>query len=94
MSRYIYLTCTYCISTAHPSFLTKLEIESVSVPIQILAPEADTQLTPELKEFCNTIIPTLRLPYAYEFPPRVCNEEVIPITRCRGKDLKELRPLL
>ena len=41
----------------------------LGVPIQILAPETDTQLTPELKEFCNRIIPTLGLDYAYEFFP-------------------------
>ena len=58
-----------CISTAHPSFVDKREIEMLGVPIQILAPETDTQLTPELKEFCNRIIPTLGLDYAYEFFP-------------------------
>ena len=58
-----------CVSTAHPSFLTKLEIRNIGVPIQILAPETDTQLTPDLKEFCNSIIPTLGVSYAYEFFP-------------------------
>ena len=38
-----------CISTAHPSWLTKEEIEGVGVPVQILAPEIDPVFTPELK---------------------------------------------
>jgi dienelactone hydrolase len=58
-----------CISTAHPSFLTTREIEDSSVPVQIIAPENDHQLTPELREFCNKTIPALGLHYAYEFFP-------------------------
>lgn len=32
-----------CISMAHPSLMTEAEIEAVGVPVQILAPETDTQ---------------------------------------------------
>jgi dienelactone hydrolase len=39
-----------CVSVAHPSRLEKSEIDVLGVPTQILAPETDQQLTPELKE--------------------------------------------
>jgi hypothetical protein len=58
-----------CISMAHPSLVNKQEIEAVGVPTQILAPETDTQLTPELKEFCNKTIPALGLEYDYQYFP-------------------------
>ncbi|KAF7845938.1 hypothetical protein BT93_L5912, partial [Corymbia citriodora subsp. variegata] len=58
-----------CISTAHPSLLTKEEIQNVGVPVQILAPETDQMLTPELKDYCNTTIPNLGVEYAYEYFP-------------------------
>jgi dienelactone hydrolase len=58
-----------CISMAHPSLLDKQEIEAVGVPTQILAPETDTQLTPELKEFCNKTIPALGVEYDYQYFP-------------------------
>jgi len=56
-----------CVSTAHPSLATKEEIEALGVPTQIIAPETDTQLTPELKEFCNKTIPALGLDYDYQY---------------------------
>jgi len=37
------------ISVAHPSLLTKEEIDNVAVPVQVLAPETDGMYTPELK---------------------------------------------
>ena len=40
-----------CISVAHPSLLTKEEIQDVAVPVQIMAPEIDPMYTPELKAF-------------------------------------------
>lgn len=58
-----------CISIAHPSFLTKEEINAVDVPVQILAPENDPQLTPELKAHCNKVIPDLGLEYDYQYFP-------------------------
>ncbi|KAL8787529.1 MAG: hypothetical protein Q9213_002187 [Squamulea squamosa] len=57
------------ISVAHPSFLTKEEIDNVAVPVQILAPEIDPQLTPELKEYVNKVIPTLGIEYDYQYFP-------------------------
>jgi dienelactone hydrolase len=58
-----------CISMAHPSLMTEAEIEAVGVPVQILAPETDTQLTPEKKAFCNKVIPTLGVDYDYQYFP-------------------------
>lgn len=58
-----------CISTAHPSLLDQAEITNLAVPTQILAPENDFQLTPELKTFCNEEIPKLGIDYAYEYFP-------------------------
>ncbi|KAH8586906.1 Alpha/Beta hydrolase protein [Bisporella sp. PMI_857] len=60
-----------CISTAHPSALEEHEIESVNVPVQILAPENDIVFTSELKEFANRVIPTLGVPYDYQHFPGV-----------------------
>lgn len=57
------------ISTAHPSLLTKEEIEAVGVPIQILAPEHDGIYTPELKQHTQDWLPKTGLYYEYiEFP--------------------------
>jgi len=58
-----------CVSVAHPSFLANSEIDTLSVPVQIIAPENDPQLTPELKEYCNKVIPTLGIKYQYDYYP-------------------------
>ena len=58
-----------CISTAHPTDLTKEEIEQVGVPVQILAPEIDPMFTEELKTFSNQTIPTLGVAFDYQFFP-------------------------
>lgn len=58
-----------CISTAHPSFLEKTEIDNIGVPVQIMAPEIDPMFTPELKAHSNQIIPTLGVPYDYQYFP-------------------------
>jgi dienelactone hydrolase len=58
-----------CISTGHPSGLTKEEMDKVGVPVQILAPEHDPLFTPELKEYANKVIPTLAVPYDYQYFP-------------------------
>lgn len=57
------------ISTAHPSWLTKEEIEGVGVPVQILAPEIDPVFTPELKYLCNRVIPSVGLDYDFQHFP-------------------------
>lgn len=60
-----------CISTAHPSFLTKEEMDAVGVPVQIMAPEHDPLFTPDLKAHANTVIPTLDVEYDYQYFPGV-----------------------
>lgn len=49
--------------------MVKEEIAGVKVPVQILAPETDTQLTPELKEYANNVIPSKGVPYEYVYFP-------------------------
>jgi dienelactone hydrolase len=58
-----------CISAAHPTWLTKEEIDDIGVPVQILAPEVDPAFTPELKAYANSVIPTKGVPYDYQFFP-------------------------
>lgn len=58
-----------CISTAHPSLLEKDEILSTAVPVQIMAPEIDPMFTDELKAYSNQMIPTLGVPYDYQYFP-------------------------
>lgn len=60
-----------CISTAHPTLLQKEEIANVGVPVQILAPEHDELFTPELKDYANQVIPTLGVPYDYQYFPAI-----------------------
>lgn len=62
-----------CISTAHPSGLTKDEINAVGVPVQIIAPEHDPVFTPELKAYANSVIPTLNVEYDYQYFPGVAH---------------------
>jgi len=57
------------ISTAHPSLLEKAEIDDISVPVQILAPEIDPLFTSELKEYSNKVIPGLNVEYDYQYFP-------------------------
>jgi dienelactone hydrolase len=59
------------ISVAHPSGLTKEEIDNVKVPVQILAPEADPLFTQEFKDYANKTIPALNVAYEYVYFPGV-----------------------
>ena len=79
-----------CISTAHPSVLTKEEIDAVSVPVQILAPEHDPQLTPELKAYANSVIPSLNIEYDYQYFPGLKHGFAI---RCDQSDVKQKKGL-
>ncbi|OAP56255.1 hypothetical protein AYL99_09434 [Fonsecaea erecta] len=58
-----------CVSTAHPSLLEKAEIDALSVPTQILAPEDDPLYTPELKEYSLKVLPTLGIEWDYQYFP-------------------------
>lgn len=57
------------IVAAHPTMLTKDEIEGVGVPVQIIAPEHDVAFSPELKAFANEKIPALDVEYDYQYFP-------------------------
>lgn len=72
-----------CVSTGHPSLLTKEEINNVAVPVQILAPEHDIMLTSEMKDYCNSTIPTLDVPYDYQYFPGSTHGFAV---RCNDKD--------
>jgi dienelactone hydrolase len=80
-----------CISTAHPTWLTKEEIDDIGVPVQILAPETDAAFTPELKAYANSVIPTKGVPYDYQFFPGV---EHAFATRGNPDDEKEMRAMV
>jgi dienelactone hydrolase len=79
-----------CIATAHPTWLTKEEIDAVSVPVQILAPEVDLSFHQELKDHCHKVIPTRDVAYDYQFFPGV---EHAFATRGNLKDVTELRAM-
>ena len=79
-----------CISTAHPSVLKTEEVDAVAVPVQILAPETDPQLTPELKAYVNKVIPTLNVEYDYQFFPGLSHGFA---ARCDENDPKEKKGL-
>lgn len=61
------------ISTAHPSLLTKEEINDVGVPAQILAREHDPVFTPDMKAYANETIPKLNVGYDYQHFPGVAH---------------------
>ncbi|KAI1774300.1 Alpha/Beta hydrolase protein [Hypoxylon cercidicola] len=60
-----------CISTGHPSLLTKQDIDEVAVPVQVLAPEHDDIYTPELKAHTLATIPTLNVEFDYHHYPGI-----------------------
>lgn len=59
------------ISTAHPTWLTKEEMDDVAVPVQIVAPETDHVFNPELKAYAKEVIPTKSVPFDYQHFPGV-----------------------
>ncbi|KAI0466839.1 dienelactone hydrolase [Xylaria cf. heliscus] len=57
------------ISIGHPSWLIKEDIDNISVPFQVLAPEHDPSYTPELKSYTFQKALTLKMPFDYlHFP--------------------------
>ena len=58
-----------CIAFAHPSLLDKSEIDSIRVPIQILAPEHDDQFTPELRAYTLGVLPSNGVAFDYQYFP-------------------------
>lgn len=59
------------ISTGHPSMLDESEINNISAPVQILAPQHDPIFTPDLKAYCNNVIPALNVEYDYQYFPNL-----------------------
>jgi dienelactone hydrolase len=60
-----------CISAGHPTWLTKEDIDGVSVPVQILAPETDSVFTPELKSYAWENIQKKGIMFDYQHFPGV-----------------------
>ncbi|KAF6811374.1 dienelactone hydrolase family protein [Colletotrichum musicola] len=58
-----------CVVAGHPSLLTKQDMDAVSVPVQVLAPEHDVVFTPELKSYCFETVMKRGVPFEYlHFP--------------------------
>ena len=57
------------ISTAHPTWLTKQEIDNTRVPTQILAPEFDEAFSQELKDYACERVPKLGVEWNYRYFP-------------------------
>ena len=55
-----------CIVAGHPSFLAKKDIDSIAVPVQILAPEFDPCYTPKLKMYSLETIENIGVPFDYQ----------------------------
>lgn len=57
------------VAVAHPSLLEKKDMDNLAKPTLIIAPENDPMLTAELKEYANTVIPKIGIPYQYDYYP-------------------------
>ncbi|KAF1849792.1 dienelactone hydrolase family protein [Cucurbitaria berberidis CBS 394.84] len=57
------------ISVAHPSMLEKSEIDSIKVPIQVIAPENDFMFTDELKKYTLDALPKTGVQWEYVYFP-------------------------
>ncbi|KIW09068.1 uncharacterized protein PV09_00017 [Verruconis gallopava] len=60
-----------CISTGHPTWLTKEDIDNVAVPVQLLAPEHDPVFTLELKQHAFQTIIKKSIMFDYQHFPGV-----------------------
>jgi dienelactone hydrolase len=60
-----------CVTVGHPSMLTREDIDNISVPIQVLAPEHDFVYTPELKLYTFQKLQTRPVPFDYQHFPGV-----------------------
>ncbi|KAI1658837.1 dienelactone hydrolase family protein [Daldinia decipiens] len=70
-----------CISTGHPSLLTKKDIDEVAVPVQLLAPEHDPIYSEELKSYTFEKVPKLGIEFDYRHYPGVAHGALV-----RGSD--------
>jgi dienelactone hydrolase len=60
-----------CISTGHPSMLTRKDIDEVAVPVQLLAPEIDGAFTKEDKLYAFEKIMEKGVPFDYQHFPGI-----------------------
>ncbi|GJC83617.1 hydrolase tropI [Colletotrichum liriopes] len=60
-----------CITAGHPSWLTKEDMDDVTVPVQMLAPEVDPTFTSELKSYCFETMLKKGVPFEYHHFPGV-----------------------
>lgn len=65
------------ISVGHPSLLTKEDIDGITVPVQVLAPEIDPVYTPELKLHTFQTVPKLGVPLDYQHFPGVVHASLV-----------------
>lgn len=65
-------------------------MDAVSIPVQILAPEHDDMLTPELKAHANKVIPSLNVEYGYQYFPGLQHGFAV---RCDESDPKQKQGL-
>jgi dienelactone hydrolase len=80
-----------CISTAHPSVLEEKEMQNVAVPVQIIAAEHDLMFPPEMREVANRILPSLGVPYEYQYFPGAKHGFA---TRGNAGDERELKAMV
>ena len=58
-------------AVGHPAWAEESELRGLGVPTQIVAPEFDKPFNPELRKFANETVPTLGVPYSYQYFPGV-----------------------
>ena len=70
--------------------MTKEDITALAVPVQIIAPEHDPELTPEMKAHANSVIPTLDIEYDYQYFPGMSHGFA---GRTNGRDERQRKAL-
>jgi dienelactone hydrolase len=65
------------ISMAHPSWMTRADLDNLTVPTQILAPEIDPVFPVELKTYAFETLLRLNLPFEYVHYPGVVHGALV-----------------
>ncbi|RWA13680.1 hypothetical protein EKO27_g1432 [Xylaria grammica] len=65
------------ISMAHPSWLVKEDIDNLTVPVQVLAPEHDQSYTSELKSYTVEAVVKLNVPFDYQHFPGISHGALV-----------------
>ncbi|KAI0535570.1 dienelactone hydrolase [Xylaria digitata] len=71
------ITLVDAISMAHPSWLVKEDIDNITVPFQVLAPENDPSYTPELKGHTFQAALGLNVPFNYQHFPGIVHGALV-----------------